>query len=133
MKQISIIPLLLSLLFLNSVSAKGFGKDDMVKFCSDKKSPITGKQFNGDRANKTVMKMVAGKYSYPNGGALLLFLNNNYVLKLPKNSNGIHGTSADDLMASGGILGGCSKEQLSEVMRENGLKSLYFKLVKMYR
>lgn len=133
MKQISTIVLVLSFFFLNTVSAKGFGKNDIVKFCSDKSMPIAGKQFNGGNANQSVLKMVAGKYSYPKGGALLLFSNNNYILKLPKNRNGIHGTSTDDLMASGGILGGCSKEQLSEAMSENGLKAIYFKLLKRYR
>ena len=133
MKKVVSLFVLLSLGVLNSASAKGFGKNDIVKFCSNKAMPIAGKQFNGERANQSVLKMVAGKYSYPNGGALLLFSNNSYIVKLPKNRDGIHGTSADDLMASGGILGGCSKEQLSEVMRKNGLKSLYFKLIKRYR
>jgi len=133
MKKVVSIAVLLSLGFLNLASAKGFGKKDIIEFCSDKKSPILGKQFNGERANSSVLKMVAGKYSYPNGGAMLLFTNNYYIVKLPNTRDGIHGTSGDDLIASGGILGGCSKEQLSEVMRENGLKSIYFKLVKRYR
>ena len=132
MKKILII-ILFSILFLNFVSAKNFGKNDIVKFCSNKSMPIEGKQFNGERAIPSVLKMVAGKYSYINGGALLLFSNNTYILKLPKNRNGTHGTTADDLMASGGILGGCSKEQLSEAIRKNSLKSIYFKLVKRYR
>ena len=133
MKKIFVRVMLLSLIVLNSASAKGFGKKDIVEFCSDKKSPISGKQFNGERVNSSVLKMVAGKYSYPNGGAMLLFTNNYYIVQLPNNRDGIHGTSGDDLMASGGILGGCSREQLSEVMRENGLKSIYFKLIKRYR
>ena len=133
MKKVVSIAVLLSLGFLNLASAKGFGKKDIIEFCSDKKSPILGKQFNGERANSSVLKMVAGKYSYPNGGAMLLFTNNYYIVKLPNTRDGIHGTSGDDLIASGGILGGCSKEQLSEVIRENGLKSIYFKLVKRYR
>ena len=125
--------LLLSIFSLNSASAKGFGKDDIVKFCSSKAMPIAGKQFNGQGAVQSVLDMVAGKYSYPNGGALLLFSNGNYILKLPKNRNGTHGTSTDDLMASGGILGGCSKEQLSEAIQENSLTNMNFKLLKRYR
>ena len=125
--------ILFSILCINFVSAKNFGKNDIVKFCSNNAMPIKGKQFNGKPAIPLVLKMVAGKYSYMNGGALLLFSNNSYLLKLPKNRNGIHGTTADDLMASGGILGGCSKEQLSEAIRKNSLKSIHFKLVKRYK
>ena len=133
MKKIYTTILLLSLFSLNTASAKNFGKDDIVKFCTDKALPTAGKQFNGERAIESVLNMKAGKYSYPNGGALLLFSNNNFILKLPKNRNGIHGTATDDLLASGGIVGGCSKEQLSEAIRENSLKSVNFKLVKRYR
>ena len=133
MKKISATLLLLSLFSLNTASAKGFGRDDIVEFCTDKALPTAGKQFNGERAIETVLNMEAGKYSYPNGGALLLFSNNNFILKLPKNRNGIHGTATDDLLASGGIVGGCSKEQLSEAIRENSLKSIFFKLLKKYR
>ena len=132
MKKTIITVTLLSLL-INTAVAKGFGKDDIAKFCSDKKSPITGKQFNGESANTSVLKLVAGKYSYPNGGAMLLFANNNYIVKLPNNRDGIHGTDGDDLIASGGILGGCSKEQLSEVVAENGLSAGLFVLVKRYK
>ena len=64
---------------------------------------------------------------------MLLFSNNNYIVKLPSDRKGTHVTSNDDLMASGGILGGCSKEQLSEVMAENGLTAGLFVLVKRYR
>ena len=124
--------LLLSTLFLSTLSAKGFGKSDIVRFCSDKEIPTVGEQFDGQPANAVVLKMVAGKYSYPDGGALLLFLNNHYILKLPQNRNGIHGTSTDDLLAAGGIVGGCSKEQLSEALEVNGLKSMNFKLIKKY-
>ncbi len=127
------ITMVLFVLSLNSVQAKGFGKKDIVNYCSSKKLPTSGKQFNGITADKIVMNLLAGKYSYPNGGALLLFTNNYYILKLPSNRNGIHGTSTDDLMASGGILGGCSKEQLSEAISKNSLTTNSFKLLKKYR
>lgn len=133
MKKLSIITMALVLLSVNSVQAKGFGKKDIVNFCSSKKLPTSGKQFNGVDADKTVMGLLAGKYKYSNGGALLLFTNNYYILKLPSTKNGIHGTSTDDLMASGGILGGCSKEQLSEAISTNKLTVKSFKLLKKYR
>ena len=133
MKKLSIITMALFLLSVNSVQAKGFGKKDIVNYCSSKKLPTAGKQFNGISADKMVMNLLAGKYSYPNGGALLLFTNNYYILKLPSNRNGIHGTSTDDLIASGGILGGCSKEQLSEAVSKNKLTAKSFKLLKKYR
>ena len=133
MKRVLSITLLLFTFLLNVALAKGFGKSDIVKFCTNKELPIAGKQFDGKYAIKTVLSMVAGKYSYPNGGALLLFSNNYYILKLPRNRDGIHGTATDDLLASGGIVGGCSKEQLSEAIRKNNLSSSYFKLIKRYR
>jgi hypothetical protein len=36
-------------------------------------------------------------------------------------------------MGSGGILGGCSKEQLSEAIQKNSLSANKFKLIKRYR
>jgi len=133
MKKLFLVSITFSLLFLNLAWAKPFGKKDITNFCSNKISPIEGKQFDKKDANKDVLAFVAGKYSYPNGGALLLFSEGYYIMKLPSNRNGIHGTSTDDLMASGGILGGCSKEQLSEAISENALNSTLFKLLKKYR
>jgi len=133
MKKISIISILFSLVFTNLTQAKGFGKDDVANFCRDKEAPTTGKQMDGKDASNTVLNLIAGKYSYSNGGALLLFTNNYYIIKLPSNRDGIHGTSGDDLIASGGILGGCSKEQLSEAITNNSLNAGSFKLLKRYR
>ena len=133
MKKLTMVTMAFSLLFVNAALAKGFGQNDVIKFCSDKKSPILGKQFDGKTASNSVLNLVAGKYSHPNGGALLLFTNNYYIMKLPSNTKVTRGTSTDDLMASGGILGGCSKEQLSEAISINGLVGTSFKLLKKYR
>ena len=78
------------------------------------------------------MNLKAGKYKYPNG-MLLLYANNYYLLKVPKSRSTLKGTNANDLMGTGGILGGCSKEQLSEAIQNNGLSSHKFKLIKRYR
>ena len=126
------VSILVSMLFSNLLLSKGFGYNDMVQFCKNKKSPITGRQFNGKRASKNIMGLVAGKYIYPRHGALLLFRDNYYIIQLPSNRNGIHGTDGDDLLARGGIVGGCSKEQLSEAIHRNGLDVKSFKLVKRY-
>ena len=87
MKKIILSTTILSFLFLNLTFAKGFGKDDVVQFCRDKPSPIVGKQFNGVYANRKILELVAGKHTYPNGGALLLFTSNYYIVKLPTNRN----------------------------------------------
>ncbi len=133
MKKILIVSSLAVLTLSNSF-AKGFGKDDIINFCKDKPTPLIGKQFDGKKASKSVLSMVAGKYAYPGGGAMLLYSNGYYLLKLPTNHGGIvTGSDGPDLMASGGILGGCSKEQLSEVILKNHLNIKHLKLVKKYR
>lgn len=132
MKKILKIIITSLLLLPNILTAQNYGKQDIAQFCSDKKLPSPGKQYNGRYANNLVLKLVAGKYSYPNGGALLLFADNSYLLKIPSNRKKIVGTSGSDFMG-GKVLGGCSKEQLSEALRANSLKSTFLKLRKKYR
>jgi len=111
-------------------SDKGFGKSDIDGFCSTHSHQVAhGTQF----IETGIMRLQPGKYSYPGQGALLLFANGHYLLQLPLNRNGIHGTSGDDLLASGGIVGGCSKEQLSEALQNNQLQVSSFQLIKRYK
>jgi len=135
MSRLMVMMVFLGFVFQHSVHARGFGKKDIDFFCKDKQvdvdaSPI---QPNGKHAMRGVLGMKAGMYSYPNGGGLLLFANGHYILKLPSNRDGIHGTDGDDLLASGGIVGGCSKAQLSEAIAKNHLNYRAFVLRKRYR
>ena len=115
-------------------SDKGFGKSDIDRVCAKTRhKPAPRVQFDGKKANIEVMRLQPGKYNYPNQGALLLFANAHYLIKLPQNRDGIHGTDGNDLLASGGIVGGCSKEQLSEAMQNNKLQVSSFKLIKIYK
>jgi len=111
---------------------KGFGKEDIDKFCADTSKAKPGMQFDGKKASKAILNLKPGKYSYANNGMLLLFANNHYLLLLTKDRDGIHGTDGDDLLASGGIVGGCSKEQLSEAVQNNKTPIKTLKLLKPY-
>ena len=117
-------------------SAKSWGKPDVDSMCdrpTDTPKPKTGYQYDGNKASKDVMNMTSGRYSYPLGGALLAWPDNRYLLKLPSSSKGIYGTDGDDLLVKGGIVGGCSKEQLSEAIARNELTLSDFTLVKAYK
>jgi len=111
--------------------SKGLGKEDIDRAClNQNKPPKDGMQFDGKKADAKIMQLKAGKYKY-NGGHLLLFRNNHYILQLPKDRDGVNGTDGPDLLASG-IVGGCAKEQLSEAIQNNNLKGRSFKLIKRY-
>ena len=115
-------------------SERGFGKSDIDRFCAKSgHQPVAGQQFDGRSADVEVMRLQPGKYSYPDQGALLLFPDGHYLLQLPRNRDGIHGTAGDDLLASGGIVGGCSKEQLSEAVQKNRLQPSSFERIKRYK
>jgi len=109
--------------------SKGFGKEDIDEACLNQNKPSKdGMQFDGKKADAKIMQLKAGKYKY-NGGHLLLFRNNHFILQLPKDRDGVNGTDGPDLLASG-IVGGCAKEQLSEAIQNNNLKGHTFKLIK---
>lgn len=138
MKKIGVL-LTVQLLFLLALGlqvakARGFSKADVDQFCQGSTAETTvGQQFDGQKALGAVLAMQAGKYHYPNQGALLLYASGRYLLKLPNGYQGIYGSDGDDLLASGGIVGGCSKEQLSEVIRKNQLTPSQFRLIKRYQ
>jgi len=134
MNKIILTTLFLGLISQQSIYAKGFGKKDIDNFCKSRKiDSLSTIQPNGKQAQKGVLKMEAGKYSYPNGGALLLFPNGHYLMRIPSGSKALYGTDGDDLLASGGIVGGCSKAQLSEAIAKNSLNYKTFTLLKKYK
>ncbi len=116
---------------------KGYGFEDINKMCQNVSSkPERGMQFDGNKANPKILNMPAGKYIYPDNGVLVVYKNDNYLIKLPRKGNegiAINGTDGDDLLIMGGIVGGCFKEQLSEVIRKNNLELERFTLVKAYK
>ena len=115
-------------------SDRGFSKADIDAFCATHShKPVSGTQPNGKKADSEVLHLQPGKYGYPDQGALLLFADGHYLLQLPVHRNGIHGMDGDDLLASGGIVGGCSKEQLSEALQNNKLQASSLRLLKRYQ
>lgn len=122
-----------SLALAQSNRALGYGKDEIDSFCSRiTNKPQLGIQFDGKEASPMIMQLAPGKYEYPNQGALLLFPNKHYLLQLSSDRSGIYGTDGDDLLAKGGIVGGCSVEQLSEAILNNSIRIDSLKLVKPY-
>jgi hypothetical protein len=133
MKNKWIIYILISCISFDILLAKGFGKTQINTFCTQKSTTIKkGIQPDGNIANKEVINLDAGKYTYLNSGVLLLFNNHNFMLKLPQNFTKMSGTEGNDFLVSGGIVGGCSKEQLSEAIIKNTLNIASFKQIKRY-
>ena len=115
---------------------KSWGKADIDNMCNKpSKTPVpaAGWQYDGNKASSAVMNMSFGKYTYPNGGMMLVWPDERYLIKLPSTRKGIFGTDGDDLLASGGLVGGCSLEQLSEAIARNDLDFGSLKQVKAYR
>lgn len=130
---LSLSAVLLLTVIATEANAKGFGRADVDKFCeqsTNKAKP--GLQFDGKKADEKIIQLKPGKYKYPKQGMILLFENNHFLLRLPSDRDGIHGTDGDDLLAAGGIVGGCSKEQLSEAFQNNKLDIKTLKLIKTY-
>ncbi|MEL6553201.1 MAG: hypothetical protein AAFQ63_07055 [Cyanobacteria bacterium J06621_11] len=77
--------------------------------------------------------MPSGRYDYPNDGGMLLFTDGQFLLKLPEDGREVtYGTDGSDLLASGGIVGGCFAEQLSEAIVKNNLNVESFIPVNAY-
>lgn len=117
--------------------SKQYGKGaDIYKFCAENENePQPGMQFDGKEASVIVMQLESGRYEYPNEGSLDLFPEKYFVLKLPSlQREEIYGTDGNDLIIGGTnpIIGGCSLEQLSEVIRKNNMSIDSFKLEKPY-
>ena len=64
-----------------------------------------GIQFNGVAVPAEVMKFSPGSYHYPDKGALLFFLNEHFLLKLPDATNQINATDAPDYIYLTGLIG----------------------------
>ena len=112
-----------------SSSESPYTPEKIDAFCADSGAalPPAGVQPNGERALSTVMQLSPGLYQYPNGGVLLLFSNKTFFIKVPAVSNTLSGTSGPDMLYAGQrVIGGCSAEQLSEVVVANSLDAESF-------
>jgi len=114
---------------------QAFGKDDINELCTseDVSVPEPGMHFDGSAADTAVLALVPGRYDYPNEGAMLFFTDGRFLLKLPEDGReNTNGTDGSDLLAVGGIVGGCFVEQLSEAIANNNLDVSAFELVSAY-
>lgn len=97
--------------------------DDIASFCDGKqKPPQRGVQWNGDRAERAVLTFTAGDYRMDGDADVWLWLykDGTYFVQVGRNSSVTYGSDGDD-MIEGRRVGGCSREQLSEILKRNGL------------
>ena len=118
-------------LFSTSVFAESsLGREDVEAFCAEPgraAPPAAGTQFDGVAANDLVMKLPAGRYDLPENAAVLLFENGSFIVRVKDYYRPVNGTDGDDMLAPQGLVGGCSREQLSEVMAKNELDAALLK------
>jgi len=106
-----------------------YNQEEITTLCtqSGEELPPSGIQPNGESASSIVMQLTPGQYTYPDGG-LILFPNSTFFVRLPAGSS-LSGTAGPDAFyGSQRIIGGCSVEQLSELIAVNGLDARRFEL-----
>jgi len=118
-------------------NTRSYGKEGIDRFCEEpgRSVPQPGTHFDGEQASPEVMALATGRYEYGDGGLLLFFENKHFLLKLsrlPQGGGPIYGTDGDDLLDAAGMVGGCSPEQLSEALLNNGVSVGSLELVALY-
>lgn len=118
---------MVSLSFWGLMSVTALARDPsertLSKYCEDpaRHKPIPGQQFQGGEADVAVLGFMPGTYKLGDKGAMLyLYKDGSYYLKNNDRNPVTRGTGGDDLMSEG-MLGGCSREQLSEALGRNEL------------
>lgn len=102
---------------------------DIREFCEDSKNvtpPARGVQFDNEAADENVMQFKAGSYTFGkprNAMGLTLYEDGAFFLFLDAQISSSFGTEADDFFDKR-IVGGCSREQLSEALKRNGMLDL---------
>jgi len=105
-----------------AAQGQSVSKENIDGFCTQARTqPTKGVQFNGKSVSRDVLAMRPGRYSYPENGALLYYPDQTFLIRLPDTRKGIFGTDGDDMIMSGGVVGGCFVEQLSEIFERNEL------------
>ncbi len=119
--------------FLVLATTQAFALDinprDIEKFCKqeDRAYPEQeGVQFDGEAAHPWVMSLKEGKYNVESKvdgtkhtTTVLILDDDYYLVVLPDIERTTHGSDGDDMIYGKNVLAGCSKEQLSEVLRKN--------------
>jgi hypothetical protein len=116
------LALLLLLECFAAPKAYALDGEALKKFCAapDRKLPLPGKQLNGMPADMQVLELKAGTYNLQGSdGAIQVFGNNSFILTKPRSLVAFMG--GDDLMVDANDVGGCSREQLSEILKTNNL------------
>lgn len=114
----------LVLLSTSALAESSLGREEVEAFCADSgraQPPSVGMQFDGATADLRVMTLQAGRYSLPENAGVLLFDSDAFIVRIKDYSGPANGTDGDDMLAEGGLVAGCSREQLSEVMVKNAL------------
>lgn len=95
-------------------------QSDITAFCEDKPKPKRGEQWNGEPADTAVMLFRAGDYEldFRRGVWLWLYHDGSFYVNLSRRTGVSFGTEGDDVI-DGRLIGGCSREQLSEVLKKN--------------
>lgn len=98
-------------------------QSEIADFCEKKPKPEKrGVQWDGEPADSAVMLFRAGDYEldYRRGIWLWLYHDGSFYVHLSRRTGVSFGTEGDDVI-DGRLIGGCSREQLSEVLKKNDL------------
>lgn len=109
---------------MTALAKSSLGREDVETFCAEAgraQPPSKVCSSTARAADERVMTLAAGRYDMPENVAVLLFDSGAFLLRVKDNSGQAYGTGGDDMLAPGGLVGGCSREQLSEVTARNGL------------
>lgn len=104
---------------------------EVQSFCAQDRTqpPSEGVQFDNHPADQAIINLAPGTYSFQETGTVVLFPDNAFVVRLADSHQGAtRGSNGDNYMKPG-LLGGCFKEQLSEVLRNNNISSDELKAV----
>lgn len=98
-------------------------ESEIAEFCEDVPKPAQrGKQYNGEDADPQVLLFRAGDYEldFRKGVWLWLYHDGSFYVNLSRRTGVSFGSDGDDLI-EGRLIGGCSREQLSEILRKNDI------------
>lgn len=117
-----------------SEDSHGVNKDSLDQFCEENADalPQPATQFDGNLAASGNMQLAPGRYAHPGTAALVLYPDRRYFVRPPASEQEINGTltavrvmngtTAPNLfMPESQVIGGCSIEQLSELMALNNM------------
>lgn len=123
--------ILFFVLMMLAVSAPAFADEDynevMKKFCSGPsktkvRAQKDNKFFKKVEPVEGIGSLGTGVHELDEDGAEIhVYEDGRFMLQLSPKHFGVRGTSYDDYMTSGQRIGGCSAEQMSEAIKNNGI------------